>query len=333
MSNVTDRLHPDRLFPADPAIRGIARRLYATVKDLPIISPHGHTDPEWFASNAPFADPATLLLTPDHYVFRMLYSQGVKLEEFGVARRDSGVTEHDGRRIWSLFAKHYHLFHGTPTRMWFDWVLASVFGVEVPLTSRNADAAYDSIAAQLKQDNFRPRALFDRFNIEALATTESPLDDLRHHATIRKSGWKGRVITAYRPDPVVDPDSIGFIDNLKAFSQMSGEDALNWRGYLAAHRNRRAFFASMGATSTDHGHPTANTEDLSDREAESLFHRIVSGDMRSGDAERFRGQMLTEMARMSLDDGLVLQIHPGACRNHNPILFDRFGPNVGADIP
>ncbi len=333
MINVTDRLHPDRLFPADPSIRDIARRLYGVVRDLPILSPHGHTDPEWFAANESFPNPAKLLLTPDHYVFRMLYSQGVTLEQFGVARIDGGETEQDARRIWSLFAQHYYLFRGTPSRMWFDWVLANVFELPVPLTPANADKAYDTIAEKLQHASFRPRALFERFNIEALATTESPLDDLRHHIAIRESGWKGRVITAYRPDPVVDPDAPGFLDNLRKFSEMANVDAFSWRGYLDAHRDRRAFFASMGATSTDHGHPTAHTEDMSMAEASALFDRIVRGAAQPGDAERFRGQMLTEMARMSLDDGLVLQIHPGSCRNHNPMLFERFGPNVGADIP
>ena len=202
-----------------------------------------------------------------------------------------------------------------------------------PLTPDNADATYDRIAEKLQKPEFRPRALFERFNIEALATTESPLDDLLHHVTIRKSGWSGRVITAYRPDNVVDPDTVGFLDNLKKFSELTGEDALSWRGYLAAHRKRRGFFAVMGATSTDHGHPTARTADLSPADAESLFNRIVKGGANPGDADLFRGQMLTEMARMSLDDNLVLQIHPGAWRNHNAPLFDRFGANVGADIP
>lgn len=333
MKKQSDNLHPDRLFPADPATRGIARRLYQSVRDLPILSPHGHTDPQWFAENAPFADPATLLLTPDHYIFRMLYSQGVRLEDFGVARRDGGITESDTRRIWRLFAKHYSLFRGTPTRMWFDWVLANVFETPVPLTPENADRTYDSIAQALGQDQFRPRALFERFNIEALATTESPLDDLRHHDAIRRSGWSGRVITAYRPDPVVDPDTPGFLENLKAFSELTGEDALSWQGYLAAHRQRRAFFAGMGATSTDHGHPSAHTADLTTAETEALFSRIVRGAAEATDAETFRGQMLTEMARMSLDDGLVMQIHPGSWRNHNATLFERFGANVGADIP
>jgi glucuronate isomerase len=333
MNTLRDLLHPDRLFPADTTVRAIARRLYGEVHALPIISPHGHTDPQWFADNAPFPDPAALLLIPDHYVFRMLYSQGVRLEHFGIRTLDGSPIEHDSRKIWRTFAAHYHLFRGTPTRMWFDWVLANVFELDVPLTAANAERAYDTIAARLADDEFRPRSMFERFNIEVLATTESPLDDLRHHKTIRESGWRGRVITAYRPDPVVDPDTPGFRENLERFGAIANEDAFTWSGYLNAHRNRRAFSASMGATSTDHGHPSATTADLSASDAQALFDRIVQGRAEAGDAELFRGQMLTEMARMSLEDGLVLQIHPGSWRNHNQSLYERFGPNVGADIP
>jgi glucuronate isomerase len=333
MNDRRDPLHPDRLFPAEPTQRAIARRLYALTRHLPIISPHGHTDPQWFADNAAFSDPATLLLIPDHYIFRMLYSQGVRLEDFGVPRTDGGMVEHDARRIWRIFAARYHLFRGTPTRMWFDWVLAEVFGCTVPLALGNADDAYERIAARLSQEQFRPRALFERFNIEVLATTESPLDELTHHAAVRRSGWSGRIITAYRPDPVVDPDTPDFLGNLRRFGELTQQDTLNWQGYLSAHRARRAFFASMGATSTDHGHPSAYTADLDATEAQSLFDRIVRGKAQAGDAELFRGQMLTEMARMSLDDGLVLQIHPGSWRNHNAPLYERFGANVGADIP
>lgn len=333
MNHSHDRLHPDRLFPADPTTRAIARGLYSTVRDLPIISPHGHTDPQWFADNEPFTDPATLLLIPDHYIFRMLYSQGIRLEAFGVRTQDGAPTERDARKIWRLFAEHYYLFRGTPSRMWFDWVLANVFELEVPLTAKNAERAYDVIATKLTQPEFRPRALFEQFGIEALATTESPLDDLRHHEKIRQSGWHGRVVTAYRPDPVVDPDAVGFRENLARFGEITKQDTMSWRGYLAAHRNRREFFAGYGATSSDHGHPSAATADLDARAAEALFERVAGGRMQPGDAELFRAQMLTEMARMSLEDGLVLQIHPGSWRNHNVEVFNRFGPNVGADIP
>jgi glucuronate isomerase len=334
-------LHPDRLFPADPGTRAIARELYNTVRALPIISPHGHTDPRWFADNAPFSDPVSLLLTPDHYITRMLYSQGLSLEELGVAplalEAQAPARPPDPRAIWRKFAAHYHLFRGTPTRLWLDWVLTAVFEAEAPLTPANAERNYDRMAERLARDAFRPRALFERFGIEVLATTESPLDDLAHHAAIRASGWQGRIITAYRPDPVVDPDAPRFAAAVARLGELTREDTGSWRGYLAAHRKRRAFFSQMGATSTDHGHPTASTADLSAREAEMLFTRVLraaqTGTVASADAEAFRAQMLTEMARMSMDDGLVLQIHPGSWRNHNAALHQRFGPNIGADIP
>lgn len=321
-------LHPDRLFPADTDTRNIARRLYAEVAGLPIISPHGHTDPEWWATDAPFGNAAELLLHPDHYVFRMLYSQGVSLEALGIRNPDA-----DPRESWRLFAERYHLFRGTPSRMWLDWVFAESFGLNVLLGAETSDLYYDTITEKLATDAFRPRALFERYNIEVIATTENPLDDLRHHKAIRDSRWGGKVITAYRPDPVVDPEFEGFLDNLKTLSDLTGEDCFNWNGYLAAHRKRRAFFASMGATSTDHGHPTARTADLSPAEAEALFKRVTQPSPSAEDAELFRAQMLTEMAGMSAEDGLVMQIHPGSFRNHNPVIFERFGRDKGADIP
>lgn len=321
-------LHPDRLFPAETDTRNIARRLYAEVAGLPIISPHGHTDPEWWATDASFGNAAELLLHPDHYVFRMLYSQGVSLEALGIRNPDA-----DPRESWRLFAERYHLFRGTPSRMWLDWVFAESFGLNVLLGTETSDLYYDTITEKLATDAFRPRALFERYNIEVIATTENPLDDLRHHKAIRDSGWGGKVITAYRPDPVVDPEFEGFLDNLKTLSDLTGEDCFNWNGYLAAHRKRRAFFASMGATSTDHGHPTARTADLSPAEAEALFKRVTQPSPSAEDAELFRAQMLTEMAGMSAEDGLVMQIHPGSFRNHNPVIFERFGRDKGADIP
>ena len=326
-------LHPDRLFPADPTTRALARRLYATVKDLPIVSPHGHTDPQWFADDTPFANASALFITPDHYVFRMLYSQGVRLEDLGIPRRDGTPVEQDARKIWRTFAANYHLFRGTPTRMWLDHAFGTVFGIDERLTPESADRTFDRINAALATPAFRPRALFERFNIEVIATTESPLDPLVHHQKIRARGWKGRVVTAYRPDPVVDPEFEGFRDNVERFGALAGENALTWKGYLAAHRNRRAFFKSMGATSTDHGHPTALTCDLTEADCDRLFQRALAGTISPAEAEQFRGQMLTEMARMSLDDGLVLQIHPGSSRNHNPRVFRDFGRDKGADIP
>ena len=326
-------LHDDRLFPADPVTRGIARRLYATIRDLPIISPHGHTDPRWFAEDQPFSDPATLLVKPDHYIFRMLYSQGVPLEKLGIPRKDGTKVESDPRAIWKLFASHWHLFRGTPSRLWFEHALSTTFGINERLSPANADKIYDRIAEKLSEPELRPRALFERFKIEAISTTEGALDDLKWHDMIKASGWGGKVVTAYRPDSVVDPEFEGFAANLEQFGALTGEDVMSWSGYLAAHRQRRDYFRERGATSSDHGHATARTANLSKAEAKALFAKVVAGPVSAEEADLFRGQMLTEMAKMSLDDGLVLQIHPGSFRNHNASLFEHFGRDMGADIP
>ncbi|MGA1855261.1 glucuronate isomerase [Azospirillum sp. 11R-A] len=326
-------LHPDRLFPSDPTQRAIARRLYGEVAALPIVSPHGHTDPSWFAQNEAFPDPASLFVKPDHYAFRMLYSQGIPLEQLGVPRKDGGETSTDSRAIWRLLASNWHLFRGTPTSMWLTHAFETVFGVTERLSAASADRIYDQIEECLRKPEYRPRALFERFNLEVLATTESPLDPLVHHKAIRESGWKGRVITAFRPDPVVDPEFEGFRDNLAELARITGKDTATWDGYLAALADRRLYFKSYGATSTDHGHPTAATADLARPEAEKLFDIVRRGGATAEESELFRAQMLTEMARMSLEDGLVMQIHPGSFRNHNDVVFQRFGRDKGADIP
>ena len=222
-------LHPDRLFASDPAQRQLSRALYATVKDLPIVSPHGHTDPQWFADDEPFTNASALFITPDHYVFRMLYSQGVALEDLAIPRRDGGPVEQDARKIWQKFAAHYHLFRGTPTRIWLDHAFHESFGVRERVTAESADRIFDQINACLATPEFRPRALFERFNIEVIATTESPLDPLAQHAKIRASGWKGRVVTAYRPDPVVDPEFDGFAAIGVRSGQRTQEDGIGHR--------------------------------------------------------------------------------------------------------
>jgi glucuronate isomerase len=320
------------LFPSQPDARSIARRLYGLVHDLPIISPHGHTDPLWFASNAPFPNAADLLLTPDHYLFRMLASQGVSLDQVGVPRAGGG-RDGEPRDWWRIFARHYYLFAGTPSRLWLDWVFQEAFGLYERLTAENADHFFDVIGERLASEAYLPRALFERFGIEVLTTTESPLDDLRHHREISDSGWVGRVLTAYRPDPVVDPEYHGFAGNVARIGELTGENTNTWAGYLAAHRRRREFFMQHGATSTDHGHPTCRTADLTARDAARLFARVLEPEPTAEDAELFRAQMLTEMARMSLDDGLVMQIHPGSSRNHSAAVLREYGRDKGFDIP
>jgi len=326
------KLDPDRLFPADPATRSIARALYGEVAALPIVSPHGHTDPAWFATNAPWTDPTRLLLAPDHYLYRMLYSQGVPLDALGVSSR-AGPSGADPREAWRLFACHYYLFRGTPSRLWLDQVFAELFGLDLALEAATADLYFDRMTEALATPAFRPRALFERFGIELLATTEGPHEDLVHHAAIRRSGWTGRVVTTYRPDAVIDPEHEDFAAALGAFAALTGEDVHSWTGYLAAHRKRRSDFRAAGATATDHGHPTALTADLDDREKEALFARIVGDSWSRQDAELFRAQMLTEMAAMSLEDGMVMQIHPGSFRNHDRGLHRDHGRDKGADIP
>jgi len=331
MMKIPLSLHADRLFPADKTTRDIARRLYQEIRHLPIISPHGHTDPRWFADNLAFENPVSLLLQPDHYVLRMLYSLGLSMEQLGLGQ--AADRELDPEVIWQTFGDHYHGFRGTPSRLWLDHVFADVFGIDVVLNSDTAADYYQHLQGKLQSAAFLPRNLFERFNIEVLATTESPLDDLRHHQRIADSGWTGKVITAFRPDPVLDPEYEGFHGNLVTLAALTGEDTQSFSGYLAALRQRREYFKRHGATSTDHGHPSARTADLSDRDKAALFDNILSGGFSPADAELFRAQMLTEMAGMSLEDGLVMQIHPGVYRNHNPQLLQRFGRDKGADIP
>jgi glucuronate isomerase len=327
-------LHPDRLLPVEPALRTIARELYAGVKDLPILSPHGHTEPRWYAENAAYTDPVSLFVRPDHYIFRMLYSQGIPLEALGVPDRDGRYENTDNRAIWRLFAKNWHLFRGTPSRYWFEQSLETVFGITERLSEQTADAIYDRIAEALPKPELRPRALYESFNIEAISTTDSPLDPLAWHDQIRASGWRGRVLPAYRPDAVVDPDRNpeSFAERVAQLCELAGTP-VSWDGYLEAHRIRRQYFIARGATSTDHGHPSAATADLRRDEAAALFDRVLAGKITAAEAELFRAQMLTEMARMSLDDGLVMQLHPGSFRNHSAALFGTYGPDKGADIP
>ena len=325
-------LDAKRLFPAEATARAVAVKLYETVRDLPIFSPHGHTDPRWFAENKPFPNPAALFIQPDHYIFRMLYSQGIPLESLGIPQED-GKESADPREVWRIFARNYYLYRGTPTRLWMDFALENVFGLTERLSAANADEFYGAIEKKLQTPEFLPRALFERFNIEVLSTTDSAFDSLEYHRAIKASGWKGRVLPTFRPDAVVDAEFLGFRDNLKKLGEVSGEDVSNWKGYLAALRSRRAFFKKNGATATDHGHLTAQTADLPLQEAERLYERIFTGRLQAGDVELFQAQMLTEMAGMSVEDGLTMQLHPGSIRNYNPVVYEKFGRDKGADIP
>jgi glucuronate isomerase len=327
-------LSEDRYFGPDPQQKEMARQLYKLVANLPLVCPHGHVDPRLFAdSDYTFGSPTELLIIPDHYVFRMLYSQGISMEDMGVPRWDGGQVEQDHRQIWQIFAENFYLFRGTPTGMWLTDELHAVFGIEHKLTAESAQDIYDQIAAKLESPEFRPRRLFEQFNIEVLCTTDAATDPLDHHRAIRESGWAGRILPTFRPDAVVNIDMQGWRDNIEVLSEISGIEINGYQTYIQALENRRAYFKEMGATATDHAALTPYTEELSMQAAEAIFQRALKGEASTEDARRFTGHMLMENARMSREDGLVMQLHPGSYRNHNRLVFDRFGLDKGADIP
>jgi glucuronate isomerase len=327
-------LPDDRYFGPDARQKEIALQLYAQVKDLPLICPHGHVDPRLFADpNYSFGSPADLLIIPDHYVFRMLYSQDVPLEKLGVPRADGGEVERDHRKIWQTFADNFYLFRGTPTGVWLAYELRVVFGVKRQLTTDTAQSIYDEIAAKLATPEFRPRKMFERFKIEVLATTDAAADPLEQHRALRASGWQARIVPTFRPDAVVNLDAPNWRKNIDALSAASGISISSYQSLISALENRRAYFKQLGATATDHAALTPYTNELSATEADAIFQRALRGQASADDATRFTGHMLMEMARMSIEDGLVMQLHPGSFRNHNDIIFQRFGLDKGCDIP
>ncbi len=326
-------LDPNRLFPIEKKTKDIAKNLYRSIENIPIISPHGHTDPHWFSENKPFENPSELFITPDHYVFRMLFSQGIDLTSLGLLEINSNKRESDPKKIWKIFAKNYYLFQGTPTRIWLDYIFENLFGLNEPLSEKTGDFYYQKIDDLLKKNDYLPRNLYKKFNIEILCTTESPLDDLNNHKKIVKLKSNIRIISAYRPDEVIDPENKNFIKNILKFGEITNEDTTTFGGYLNAHFKRRKFFKSLGTTSTDHGHPTANTFHLSKNEINKLFDLAILGKLNSNQSELFRGHMLLEMARMSCEDDLVMQLHPGSFRNHSPKIMKNFGSDKGFDIP
>jgi len=333
MSDAPWALSPDRCFAADPAQRRVARELYASIKRLPLLCPHGHVPPALLSDPAAgFGSPAELFIIPDHYITRMLFSQGVPLENLGVPTRDGTPVETDHRAIWQRFAERFHLFRGTPTGLWLADELVNLFGVEERLTGESAGRIYDHLLAQLARPEFAPRALLDRFNIALLATTDAAADPLDHHQRLHADGLT-RVRPTFRPDAVVNIASPDWPAQLANLSHVSGVDVTTYAGYIHALEQRRTAFKELGALATDHAALTPYTARLSDAEAEAIFGYALSGRANAEDAARFTGHMLMEFARMSAEDGLVMQLHVGSLRNHNAAVFARFGPDKGADIP
>ena len=327
--------HEDRYFDPDPTTRNLARELYEGTRALPIVSPHGHVDAAMLAANEPFADPVSLIVTPDHYILRLLYSRGVSLESLGVRRLDDANpgAESDPKKIWRTFAEHWHLFRATPTRAWLEYELHEVFGIDKPLKEDTASDVYDAIAERLKSPEFRPQALLKRFNIEFLATTDGASDSLHSHASLRAANLGTRIVPTFRPDALFAIGSAEWTKELTRFAEVVGGEIKTYGDFLTGLRKRRAEFKAAGATATDHAVITPHTERLVDADVERIFTRAIEGKANRHDQSRFEAHILTEMAAQSTEDGLVMQLHAGALRNHNEQLFKRYGQDRGGDIP
>ena len=321
-------LHPDRLLPAESRERGIARRLYDAVRDLPVISPHGQVDPRLLLDDEPFPDPATLFVTPDHYVTRLLHADGVELDALGVGQ--GRLSEQQSRSVWRLLCERWELFRGTPVRFWLEAELAEIFGVTMRPSKDTADAIYDQVAGCLGQDSYRPRALFDRFRIQVLATTDDPCSDLAAHAALAADpAWARWVIPTFRPDRYLEAAQPGWGDAVARLGEAAETDTGDYAGFVRALEERRRYFIAHGAVSADHSHADVRTYPLQPDEAARIYRAALAG----GEAVAFRRHMLAEMARMSCDDGLVMTLHPGVSRNHHRATYERFGPDTGHDIP
>jgi glucuronate isomerase len=327
-------LSEDRFFDPNPTQRAIARQLYTSVKNAPIISPHGHVDPSLFADEeSRFGSPAELLIIPDHYVFRMLYSQGINLNELGIPKKDNENQENDHRKIWQIFADNFYLFNGTPTGIWLAHELQTVFGIHTKLKSNTAQDIYDQIEARINSKDFQPRPLFDNFNIEILCTTDPAWDDLSYHKAIKASQWNGDIRPTFRPDGVINLNTSDWAAHINELSSITKIDIISFGSFIQALETQRAYFKTMGASASDHAALTPYTSELSEAEAERIFQRALKQKLEPGDAVKFTAHMLIEMARMSLEDGLVMQIHPGSYRNHNQAIYEEYGADKGSDIP
>ncbi|WP_258372016.1 glucuronate isomerase [Curtobacterium sp. MCBD17_019] len=328
--------HPDRLFPADPTTRSVARRLYDEVAEAPILSPHGHVPAEVLADDEPFPDPAALLVTPDHYVLRLLHANGVPLDALGRAPVHGTGVVPPGRAVWRTLAEHWDDFLATPVRAWFETELHDVFGLTEEPSGANADAQYDRLATALRDPGMRPRALFDRFRIAVLATTDDPTSDLAAHARLAADpAFSGRVIPTFRADAVFDPSRPDWRDVVARIGEAAGIDTGTHAGLLEALRARRRYFVEHGATATDTGVLDAGSTPLSPVDRERIHAAALRGPtaLTPDEATAYRHDMLYRWAEMSCDDGLVMQLHAGVHRDHHRPSFERYGSDAGHDLP
>ncbi len=325
--SASSSLHPDRLLPGDPAALPIARRLYQQISDAPIISPHGHVPAQLLVDDEGFKDPASLFVSPDHYITRQLHALGVPLQALDTRR---GA---DPREVWRILAGRTHAFAGTASSYWLRDELASVLGIEQELTTANADELFDALSTRLREPEYRPRALFERFDISVLATTDDPLDPLDAHRALREDpSFAGRVVPTFRPDGYIDPAAPSFRDNVERLLAVTSCPA-TFTGYLTALRERREHFIRHGAVSVDVGVTDPTTLDLDAAEAGQLFQQLLADSATPAERAAFRAHLLLQLGAMSVEDGLVLTVHAGVYRNHSTLTYERFGPDTGHDIP
>lgn len=322
------KLDQARLLPVEPATRAIAERLYDLVAKLPIISPHGHVDAAMLVKNEPFSNPAELFIYFDHYVTRVLHSAGFDLGELGKSKNA------DPRKAWNIFCSNWHLFAGTSSGYWLAHEFATLFGISEEPNAENAEKLYDIIATELLEAHMLPRALFDKFKIEFLATTDDPCDDLSAHAALaRDKSFKGKIVPTFRPDLYLDPRHPKFVESVQKLLNLTQKTSATYANYISALKQRRAYFIEHGAVSSDHGVYEPYTTILSEAKASQYFDLAIKQQLGDAEARDFAGHMLSQMAAMSCEDSLVLTIHAGVYRNHSSETFKKFGPDSGHDIP
>lgn len=324
--------HPDRLLPPDPQVRAVARRIYEQVRDLPIVSPHGHVPARWLSEDQPFTDPTSLLISPDHYVTRLLHASGVPLDKLGVGT--AHLTQDEAREAWRILCAHWSVFAGTPSRYWMESQLSDIFGVELRPSERTADALFDEISTKLGTAVFHPRALLRRFGIDVLATTDDPCDGLEAHAAIRRADdVTARVVPTFRPDRYLEVGRPGWTTLVDALGSAADVDVDSYDGFIRALEIRRAHFVDHGAVSADHSHADVVTLTLDPSEARRIYSAARDSSATAAESTALRRHLLVEMARMSVEDGLVMTLHPGVARDHHAPTAARFGADVGCDIP
>lgn len=312
----------------------IAQDLFESVGELPLICPHGHVPPQLFSTeNEKFDNPAELFITSDHYVLRMLLSQGVRCQDLGI----QGVSDESyisaPEQIWQIFCDHYHLFDGTPTGLWIENILAMVFGIMKKPDSENAIELYQQMAQSLRSASFNLRKLFQKFNIEVLCTTDDVTDSLNVHQEISQAGWQGRILPTLRMDRVVDIQHPTWPDHIQALSSFTHQEIVDYRSFIWAIEKRRTDYQALGCKASDLSLKTPYTCQLSNQKSEEFFQLGLKKQITDDEALQFKGQLILELARMSAEDGMVMQLRAGIYRNHSPGIFQELGPDMGFDIP